>query len=111
MRPKLVELPAHNSKPPHKCVVTGRRDGKLVDFGKDYVGVDPHIYIDRDKVEEAAEACGMVRESRVEELEAELEEADAEAGRLRRVVAGKEALSAAEDKLREALDAPKPADQ
>lgn len=108
MRPELVKLPTHNSKPPHSCVVTGRRDREVVDFGKDYVGMDPHIYIDRDKVEEAAEVCGMVRESRVKELEAELEEANAEAGRLRAIVAGKEGLSAAEAKLREALDAPKP---
>lgn len=108
MLPKLVEIPSHNSKPPHTCVVTGRHDGEVVDFGKDFVGVDPHIYIWRDKLEEAAEVCGMVRETRVKELEAELEEANAEAGRLRAIVAGKEGLSAAEDKLREALDAPKP---
>jgi hypothetical protein len=110
LRPKLVKLPAHNSKPPHKCVVTARRDGELVDFGKDFVGTDPHIYIDRDKVEEAAELCGMVRQPVVDEIRSELEEANAEAGRLRAIVAGKEGLSAAEDKLREALDA-KPADQ
>lgn len=105
MRPKLVKLPAHNSKPPHKCVVTGRRDGELVDFGKDFVGVDPHIYVDRDKVEEAAKLCGMVPEPEVEAIRAELEEANAEAGRLRAIVAGKEGLSAAEAKLREALGA------
>lgn len=108
MLPKLVVLPAHNSKPPHTCVVTGRTDGDVVDFGKDFVGVDPHIYIWRDKVEEAAEVCGMVRQPVVDDLRAELAEANAEAGRLRAIVAGKEDLSAAEAKLRESLDAPKP---
>lgn len=108
MRPKLTELPAHNSKPPHHCVVTSRRDGDVVDFGAQFTGIDPWIYIWRDKVEEAAEVCGMVRQSVVDDLRAELAEANAEAGRLRAIVAGKEGLSEAEDKLREALDAPKP---
>jgi hypothetical protein len=107
LRVKLVTLPAHNSKPPHTCIVTGRRDGDVVDFGKDFVGVDPHVYIWRDKVEEAAELCGMVCESRVKELEEELAEANAEAGRLRAIVAGKEGLSEAEEKLRQLLGAPK----
>lgn len=103
MDPKLLTLPAHNSKPPHTCVVTGRRDGEVVDFGKDYEGTDPHIYVRREKVEVAAEKCGMVRQAAVDELKAELEEANAEAGRLRKIVAGKEALSDAEAKLRAAL--------
>jgi hypothetical protein len=101
--PKLVTLPAHNSKPPHTCVVTGRRDGEVVDFGKDFEGTDPHIYVRRETVEVAAEKCGMVRQAEVDELKAELEEANSEAGRLRAIVAGKEALSEAEDRLREAL--------
>jgi hypothetical protein len=101
--PKLVTLPAHNSKPPHTCVVTGRRDGEVVDFGKDFEGTDPHIYVRRETVEVAAEKCGMVRQAEVDELKAELEEANAEAGRLRAIVAGKEGLSVAEDRLREAL--------
>lgn len=103
MDPKLVTLPAHNSKPPHTCVVTGRRDGEVVDFGKDFEGTDPHIYVRREKVEVAGELCGMVRQAEVDELKAELEEANAEAGRLRAIVAGKEDLSAAEAKLRAAL--------
>lgn len=103
MDPKLVTLPAHNSKPPHTCVVTGRRDGEVVDFGKDYVGTDPHIYVRRETVEVAAEKCGMVRQAEHDELKAELAEANAEAGRLRAIVAGKEALSDAEAKLRAAL--------
>lgn len=103
MRPKIVTLPAHNSKPPHTCIVSGRRDGEVVDFGKDYVGTDPHIYVRRERVEEAGEICGMVRRGEVDELRAELEEANSEAGRLRKIVAAGEEMSAAEDKLREAL--------
>ncbi len=103
MDPKLVNLPAHNSKPPHTCVVTGRRDGEVVDFGKDFDGVDPHIYIRRETIEVAAEKCGMVRMATVAQLQTELEEANTEAGRLRSIVAGKEALSDAEERLRAAL--------
>lgn len=103
MDPKIVTLPQPSSKPPHTCVVTGRRDGEVVDFHKDFVGADPHIYLRRELVEVAGEVCGMVRQAEVDELEAELEEANAEAGRLRAVVAAKEGLSEAEDRLREAL--------
>lgn len=103
MDPKIVTLPYPGSKPPHTCVVTGRRDGEVLDFHKDYDGVDPHIYIRRELVEVAAETCGMVRQAEVDELRAELEEANAEAGRLRKIVAAKEALSDAEDRLRESL--------
>lgn len=103
MRPKLVTLPAHNSKPPHTCIVSGRRDGEVVDFGKDYVGTDPHVYIRRERVEEAAVVCGMVRSDEAAELRRELDESKAEVARLGALVAGGEELSAAEDKLREAL--------
>lgn len=104
MEPKIATLPFPASRPPHTCIVTGRRDGEVVDFGKEWDGIpDPHIYIRRELVEVAAVKCGMVRQSRVKELEAELEEANAEAGRLRAIVAGKQGLSEAEAKLREAL--------
>lgn len=103
MKPTVVTLPLPASKPPHTCIVTGRRDGEVVDFMHDYTGTDPHVYIRRELVEVAAEECGMVRQAEVDELRAELEEADAEAGRLRAIVAGKEDLSAAEAKLRAAL--------
>lgn len=103
MHPKLVTLPAHNSKPPHTCVVSGRRDGEVVDFQKDFTGTDPHIYIRRERVEEAAEICGMVRQKTVDALQAELAEAQDERDRLAGIVSGGEALSAAEERLREAL--------
>lgn len=104
MDPKIVTLPDHRSRPPHTCIVTGRRDGDVIDFGKEWDGIpDPHIYLRRVLVEAAGEVCGMVRQHVVEGLEAELEEANAEAGRLRAIVAAGEELSEAEEKLREAL--------
>lgn len=104
MDPKIVTLPDHRSRPPHTCLVTGRRDGPVVDFGKEWDGIpDPHIYVRLELVEKAAETAGMVRKARVDELEGELEEANAEAARLRRIVAAKQGLSDAEETLREAL--------
>ena len=104
MKPTLVTFPAHNSKPPHKCIVSGRRDGEVVDFQKDYVGTDPHVYIRRHRVEEAAEdLCGMVRQKVVDALKDQLAAAEAERDRLAAIVAGGEEMSVAEDKLREAL--------
>lgn len=103
MDPKIITLPAHNSKPPHTCVVSGRRDGEVVDFQVDYTGTDPHIYIRRERVEVAGEVCGMVRQVEVDALRTELEDAVAERERLAAIVAGGEDLSGAEDRLREAL--------
>lgn len=103
MDPKIITLPQPSSKPPHTCIVTGRRDGEVIDFHKDYNGVDPHVYLRRELVEVAGEVCGMVRQPEVDELRAELAEANAEAGRLRAIVSGGEELSAAEDRLRQAL--------
>jgi hypothetical protein len=104
MKPTLVTLPAHNSKPPHTCVVSGRRDGECVDFQKDFVGRDPHIYIRRHRVEEAAkDLCGMVKKDVVDALQAELAAAEEERDRLIGIVAAGKDLSAAEDRLREAL--------
>lgn len=103
MHPKLVTLPAHNSKPPHTCIVSGRRDGEVVDFQKDFTGTDPHIYIRRERVEVAGEVCGMVRQVEVDALRTELEDAVAEKERLAAIVAGGEELSGAEDRLRAAL--------
>jgi hypothetical protein len=103
VHPKLVTLPAHNSKPPHTCIVSGRRDGEVVDFQKDFTGSDPHVYIRRERIEEAGELCGMVRVAQVEELRGELAAAREAIERLTALVAGGEELSVAEDRLREAL--------
>jgi hypothetical protein len=80
----------------------------VVDFGdptpKARGAGDPRVYISVSQVEFVArELLGMVSQKRHDELGAELEEANQEAGRLRAVVSGVESLSAAEDRLREAL--------
>jgi hypothetical protein len=108
LKSKIVKLPDHRSSPPHCCIVTGRRDGPVVDWGelteKARGPQDPHVYIRVSQVEHvAAELLGMVSQKRYDEALAELEEANTEAGRLRAIVAGKEGLSEAEGKLREAL--------
>lgn len=103
MKLKLVTLPAHNSKPPHTCIVSARRDGEVVDFGKDYVGTDPHVYIRRERIEEAGELCGMVRQAEVDELREQLIESEAERQRLAEIVGGGEELTDAEERLRAAL--------
>jgi len=108
IKPKLVELPTHKSSPPHCCVVSGRRDGPMVDFGdptpKARGAGDPRLYVRGPVVEEAAvNLLGMVPQADVDALRQELAECDAERQRLAELVAGGEELSAAEDKLRAAL--------
>jgi hypothetical protein len=76
---ELVEKPLPFA--PHACLVTLRDDGEVVDFGVDHTGVDPHIYLKREIVEEAAELLGLVPSARVARLEqrcAELADALAE---------------------------------
>lgn len=108
MKARLVELPSHKSSPPHCCVVTGRRDGQLIDFGdptqKACGPADPRLYMRSVVVEDAArELLGMVPQAEVDALRQELAECDAERQRVGAILAGAEDLSAAEDKLREAL--------
>lgn len=105
---KLIELPSPKGRPPHCCIVTGRRDGPLLDFGElteKAAGVaEPHIYLRAIVVENAArQTLGMVPKSEVDKLQAELAESEAERQRLAEILAGVEDLSAAEDKLRAAL--------
>lgn len=110
MKAKTVRLPEKFSKPPHTCIVTGRRDGAVIDFGDPHPKAcgpgDPRVYVRAKLVEEAAvELLAMRPGSEVLKLEAELAEANAEAGRLRRIVAGSEELMQAEEGLLEALGA------
>jgi hypothetical protein len=108
LKAKIVELPSHKSSPPHCCIVTGRRDGPVIDFGdpaaKACGPADPRVYMRGAVVEEAAKnLLGMRPAVEVKELEQQLGECDAERQRLAAIVAGSEELSAAEDKLRAAL--------
>ena len=110
MRPRLIDAKAPSCPWPMCDITTGRRDGVLVDFGEpapvvtNATAKDPRALIKATRVQLAAETkLGMVSQKKLAEVEAELEEANAEAGRLRAIVAGKQGLSTAEDKLREAL--------
>ena len=107
MKIKLIEFPDRRSSPPHCCIVTGRRDGQIVDLGlmtaKAAAVKNPHLYLRAPVVEEAARAIGMEPKADVDALRQELAECDDERKRLAAIVAGSEDLSAAEGKLRAAL--------
>lgn len=104
-RLKLVELPHRFSKPPHKCIVTGRRDLPVVDFGVDYTGIDPHVYIGAGRVEEAArELLGMVPRDDVNELLKRLHEAEAENERLQELIGAAEELEQALERVKAAFE-------
>jgi len=86
-RPRLVEKPLRFH--PKCCIVNGRSDGELVDFGVDYAGRDPHVYMKRGVVETAGKVCGMIDEGeanalreRVAELEEQLAERDTQLSEL-----------------------------
>jgi hypothetical protein len=108
-KPKLIELPERRSSPPHCCIVTGRRDGQIIDAGLPAAKArdvkNPHLYFRDVVVEEWAGLLGMVPAVEADELRRQLEVAELERDRLAAIVAGSEDLSAAEDKLREALGA------
>ena len=108
MKARLVELPSHKSSPPHCCVVSGRRDGPLIDFGdptpKARGKLDPRLYMRAPIVEDVArDLLGMVPQAEVDDLRAQLEESEAERQRLAEIVGGGEELTEAEERLRGAL--------
>jgi hypothetical protein len=113
---KLVELPNPTSFPPHCCIVTGRIDEPVVDFGdptpKAQGPNDPRVYIRASRVEEAAEdLLGMVPRKEVEELEERLGAAEAETARLTELVGAAEALEQSLERVKAALEpAPDPGD-
>lgn len=114
MKPRVVELPSHKSSPPHCCVVSGRRDGPIIDFGdptrKARGPLDPRVYLRGAVVEEGAKLLGMVPAAEVVELREKLAEAEAERERLELIVSAGADLTDAEGRLREALGpAPEPA--
>lgn len=73
MRTKIVQKPLlYRQK---HCLVTGRADGDIVDFGVDAkVNAAPHVYIKLSEVEAAAKLGGMIDKSEVAKLEQEREE-------------------------------------
>ena len=63
---QITKAPLHAY--PHACAVSGRDDGELIDFGVDFDGVDPHLYLRVGVVEEAGRLIGMVPKAEVEKL-------------------------------------------
>jgi hypothetical protein len=60
---------------PYRCLVTGSEDGELIDFERDFIGIDPRVYLRREVVEEAArETCNMVSADEVQEVRRQLAE-------------------------------------
>lgn len=108
MKARLVELPSNVSSPPHCCIVTGRIDGPVIDFGdptpKAQGPNDPRIYLRSFVVEKAArDLLGMVPKAELDELREQLEASEAERKRLAEIVGGGEELTEAEERMRAAL--------
>lgn len=71
--PRIVKPPLPFS--PHACLVTGSENGELIDFERDFIGIDPRVYLRREVVEEAArECCNMVSADEVQEVRRQLAE-------------------------------------
>lgn len=71
--PRIVKGPLPFS--PHRCLVTGSEEGELIDFERDYIGIDPRVYLRKEVVEEAArENCGMVSGAEIAEVRRQLAE-------------------------------------
>lgn len=104
-RISIVEKPL--TKAPKKCLVTGRADGRIVDFGTDCMvpGPEPHIYIKAEVVEEAAVLLDMVTKRDVEELHTRVAEMESELESLNAIVAPLQAIETAETQLQEAVNA------
>jgi len=104
-RISIVEKPL--TKAPKKCLVTGRADGRIVDFGTDCMvpGPEPHIYIKSEVVEEAAVLLDMVPKSDVEEMHQRLAEMESELQSLSAIAKPLQAIEEAETELKEAVDA------
>ena len=84
---------------PHSCLATGRNDGEIIDFGRDVVGIDPHVYLKAGIVREAAvELLGMVPREEVEELRERLSALEEKAARQDELI---EAVSTIEELTKE----------
>lgn len=71
--PRLTKGPLPFS--PHRCLVTSSEDGELIDFERDFIGIDPRVYLRREVVEEAArKCCNMVSADEVQEVRRQLAE-------------------------------------
>ena len=79
-RPRIVHKPLPFL--PKSCIISGRADGDIIDFGAEANGPDPHVYLRRDIVERAAKECGMLTEAEATLLQVERDRLIEENGRL-----------------------------
>lgn len=114
MHPRLIDAKAPSCPWPKCDIATGRQDGELVNFGElapvvtGAAAKDPAALIRTSRVEWAAkELLGLISKTTADALQAELAAAEEERDRLAEILAGVEDLSAAEGRLRNALDAPR----
>lgn len=105
MKARITLLEKPLPKAPKKCLVTGRADGLIVDFGTDvqFPMPQPHVYLKASVVEEAAEVLGMVPEDRFNQLQTQISEMEDELDTLREVAAAIEAKDEADNQLQEAI--------
>lgn len=102
MKPRLVSRPLQHA--PHKCIVSKRADGELVDFGTDFQGANPHVYLRRSVLEDTVrDLCGMRPEAEFTELEDKLATVGAELERANKLIAGHEQIAALEESCREEM--------
>jgi hypothetical protein len=97
VKARLVELPSNVSSPPHCCIVTGRTDEPVIDFGDPTAKAqgpnDPRIYIRRSVIEKTAkDLLGMVPEVEVAELRERLDALETRNAELAERVAAVEGL-------------------
>ena len=105
MKARITLLEKPLPKAPKKCLVTGRADGLIVDFGTDvqFPMPQPHVYLKASVVEEAAVLLGMEPREKVAVLEDRLDEMAAELDALQDVAAAIEAKDEADTQLQEAV--------
>jgi uncharacterized protein YbjT (DUF2867 family) len=111
MKPRFIDPKSPGAPSPACDVVTGRRDQRLVDCGPlseqadaaIRAGRELHVILAEGKLEELGALIGMVPKDDYDEAVARAAAAEDESVRKGAILAGIEEMSAAEDKLREAL--------
>jgi len=117
MNPRFIDPKSPGAPAPACDVVTGRRDGRIIDAGPlnrkaeaaIRAGRDLHVLLSASKIKELGTLIGMVPQEDFDEAVAAKLAAEDESVRRGAIIAGTEDLSAAEAKLREALG-PTPSD-
>lgn len=111
MNPRFIDPKSPGAPAPACDVVTGRRDGRIIDAGPlnrkaeaaIRAGRDLHVLLSASKIKELGALIGMVPQENFDEAVAAKLAAEDESARRGAIIAGTEDLSAAEAKLREAL--------